>query len=94
MVCIFKVVFPPPLAPGDYDNTTVDVTFHSGDIELPAPIAIVNDIIVEDMEIFRLSLSSTDARAVTGPGSQVVILDDGDSEWKTTNLQLIMPYEA
>lgn len=72
-----------PLAPGDYDNATVDVTFNSGDTELPAPIAIVNDLIVEDMEIFRLSLSSTDARAVTGPGSQVIILDDGDCELKT-----------
>lgn len=88
----------PSIAPGDYDSTPHNVTFHPGDIEHPVPIHIVDDAVVEDPEIFTLSMSSAFAGALLGPDSQVLILDDNinDSECAhsrdTTGLYNIVSY--
>ena len=62
-------------APGDYSGAAVTMTFPAGVTLVDFPIPIVNDILIEGMERFDLSLSSSDD-VVLGPDSAVEILDD------------------
>ena len=66
------------------------MTFIPGDTMQSFPIPIVDDVIVENPELFVISLSSTDPSAVFSLDSTVTVYDDGinDGEilWAVYNL--------
>ena len=65
------------LAPGDYNGTTITVTFpDDGTTLVHIPIPIVNDELHEDIEFFNLSLSTLDGSVQLGPDSEVEIVDN------------------
>ena len=69
------------LAPDDYSNTTITVTFRDGGPTLvTVPIPIVGDELRENSEYFNLSLSTLDTAITLGPVSSVKI-DDDDREF-------------
>ena len=56
------------------------MTFMPGDVMQTFLIGIVNDVVVEDNELFAIALSSSDPNAILGPSGTVLIYDDNDGE--------------
>ena len=53
------------------------MTFMPGDMMQTFSIPIIDDAIVENFELFVISLNSTDPNAILGSDSTVLIYDDG-----------------
>ena len=66
-------------APDDYNNTPVIRTFQPGQTMQNFSIPVVDDVIVENPELFVISLISSDPSALLGPDGTVLIFDNGKS---------------
>ena len=67
------------VAPIDYDSTTLDFNFDSGNTRRCANVTILNDGILEATEGFFVSLTTADPAVTIDPNmAQVDILEDPD----------------
>ena len=84
-VTSYRDVFPPqsPLteAGSDYMSKTVDLTFSAGTTSHTVMIMTSTDSVVEDMETFTLSLTSTDPAVMPQSSTSTVTIIDTTGEY-------------
>ena len=56
------------------------MTFMPGEVMQTFSIGIVDDAVVEDNELFDISLNSNDPNAILGPSGTVLIYDDNSND--------------
>ena len=77
-------------APDDFEENTTDLLFPpDGDISrmLCVNLSIVPDVLVEDTEIFNVTISTSDTSVIISkPTSDVFILDDSGKSCETCRI--------
>ena len=77
-------------APDDFEENTTDLVFPpDGDISrmLCVNLSIVPDVLVEDTEIFNVTISTSDTSVIISkPTSDVFILDDSGKSCETCGI--------
>ena len=77
-------------APDDFEENTTDLVFPpDGDISrmLCVNLSIVPDVLVEDTEIFNVTISTSDTSVIISkPTSDVFILDDSGKSRETCRI--------
>ena len=70
-------------AGGDYIPVTTDLTFNSANVVVPhtVTIAILDDLLLEDLETFNLTLTAANVNSnATLPDPVTVTIEDVDGE--------------
>ena len=69
---------------------TTDLTFNSANSDMPqtVTICIFADYVLEDSEVFNVTLTTADSNATLVPNSATVTIEDVDG--KVTNVALII----
>jgi len=69
-------------APNDYSASTHQLTFQPGITQQCADISIVEDVILENDEMFTVLLNTTDQAVVLSTATATIIITDNDSEFE------------
>ena len=70
------------------------MTFMTGDVMQTFSIGIVDDAVVEDNELFSITLSSSDPNALLGPSGTVLIYDDNMNDGELIILLTIFLWDS
>ena len=78
------ILFSLNIAGVDYTETNVDVMLNSDDSEQSITIPVLNDIVVESQEFFRveLTIASSQSRIQLGQDSATIVIEDDDSKFR------------
>ena len=82
----FEVIYnlyPKPIGGVDFPNISIDLTFNTTSPTQTVMVSILNDMVPEDLEYFRVALMSNDPTITLNPETaNITVVDDIDSKLK------------